>query len=97
MFHNKRKYQKKYQLQKGMKMINALVFIISIITCGILLRIFGYSQKNLIQIIINAVIGIIALYVTKYVGIPITINWISIMIVSFLGLPGVIIILIFSN
>lgn len=78
-------------------MINALVFVISIITCGILLRIFGYSQKNLIQIIINALIGITALYVIKYVGITITINWISIMVVSFLGLPGVIIILIFSN
>ena len=78
-------------------MINILIFVISIIIYGILLRIFGYSQKNLIQIIINAVIGIIALYVVNYVGIPITINWISIVIVSFLGLPGVIIILIFSN
>lgn len=78
-------------------MINILIFLIAIVIYGILLRIFGYSQKNLIQIIINAVIGIIALYVLKYVGIPITINWISIMLVSFFGLPGVIIILIFST
>lgn len=78
-------------------MINILIFVISIVIYGIVLRIFGYSLKNLIQIIINAVIGIIAMYVLKHVGIPITINWISIVIVSFFGLPGMIIILTFSN
>jgi len=78
-------------------MINIFAVIISLIIYGIILRLFGYSYKNFIQIIINAVIGLIALYVIDKVGMPIIINWISIMIVTFLGLPGVIIILIFSS
>jgi len=77
-------------------MINLFTFILSIIVCAILLRMFDYSYKNIIQIIINALIGIITLYILKHVGIPVTTNWLSIMIVSFFGLPGVIIILVFS-
>ena len=77
-------------------MINILIFIIALLFYGLLLRIFGYSYKTFIQVVINAIL-VIALYVLKLIEIPIQINWISIIITAFFGLPGVVIITIFSN
>lgn len=78
-------------------MINILVFIISLLVYGFLLRIFGYSFKTFIQVVINAILGLIALYILKLIEIPVQINWISIIITAFLGLPGVVVITIFKN
>lgn len=78
-------------------MINILIFIISLLVYEIVLKIFGYSYKTFIQVAINAILGLIALNVLKLIEIPVQINWISIMITAFFGLPGVVIITIFSN
>lgn len=78
-------------------MLKFLVFIISLFVYGILLRIYGYSYKAFIQIVINSTLGFIALYVMNWVGIPIKINYLSIIITAFFGLPGVVIITIFSK
>ena len=78
-------------------MINILIFIISLLVYGFLLRILGYSYKTFIQVVINATLGLIALYVLKLIEIPVQINWISIIITAFLGLPGVVVITIFKN
>lgn len=78
-------------------MNNVLVFIISLLVYGVLLRIFGYSYKTFIQVVINAILGLIALYILKFIEIPIQVNWISIIITAFFGLPGVVIITIFKN
>lgn len=78
-------------------MINILIFIIALLVYGILLKIFGYSYKTFIQVVISAILGLIALYIVKLIEIPVQINWISIIITAFLGLPGVVIIIIFSN
>lgn len=74
-----------------------LIFIITLFVYGILLRIFGYTYKVFIQVVINAILGLIALYVLKLIEISIKINWISIIITALFGLPGVVIITIFSN
>ena len=84
-------------LRKAIDMINILIFSITLLIYGIILRIFGYSYKTFILVVINAIMGLIALYVLKLIEIPIKINWISIIITTFLGLPGVVIITIFSN
>ncbi len=70
-------------------MINILVFIITLLVYGFLLRIFGYSYKTFIQVVINAILGLIELYVLKFINIQIPINCISIIITSFLNLPYV--------
>ena len=84
-------------LRKAIDMINIFTFIIALLIYGIILRIFGYSYKTFILVVINAILGLIALYILKLIEIPIKINWISIIITTFLGLPGVVIITIFSN
>ncbi len=78
-------------------MINILIFIIALFVYEILLRIFGYSYKTFIQVVINAILGLVALYILKIIEIPVQINWISVIITAFFGLPGVVVITIFSN
>lgn len=78
-------------------MFNILIFIISLLIYGIILRIFDYSYKTFIQVSLNGIIGLIALYVLQLIEIPVIINGISVIVTAFLGLPGVVIILIFSN
>ena len=84
-------------LQEGINMINILIFIIALFVYEILLRIFGYSYKTFIQVVINAILGLVALYILKIIEIPVQINWISVIITAFFGLPGVVVITIFSN
>jgi hypothetical protein len=83
-------------LQKGINMINILIFIIALFVYEILLRIFGYSYKTFIQVVINAILGLVALYILKIIEIPVQINWISVIITAFFGLPGVVVITIFQ-
>lgn len=78
-------------------MFNILIFILSLLIYWILLRIFGYSYKTFIQVMINGALGLITLYILKMIEIPVIINGFSVIITAFLGLPGVVIILIFSN
>lgn len=78
-------------------MFNILIFIISLLIYGIILRIFDYSYKTFIQVAINGILGLIALYILQLIEIPVVINGISVMITAFLGLPGVVIIIIFSS
>ncbi len=77
-------------------MINILIFIIALFVYEILLRIFGYSYKTFIQVVINAILGLVALYILKIIEIPVQINWISVIITAFFGLPGVVVITIFQ-
>lgn len=78
-------------------MFNILIFIITLLIYGIILRMFDYSYKTFIQVVINGILGLIALYVLQLIEIPIVINGISVITTAFLGLPGVVIIIIFSN
>lgn len=53
------------------------------------------------KIIYNGIVGVIMLYATNflggYIGITVTINAINALIAGFLGIPGVIFIVIFQN
>lgn len=53
------------------------------------------------KIIYNSIVGVILLYVTNllgaYIGIGVGINWITALIAGFLGVPGVIFLIIFQN
>ena len=52
-----------------------------------------------IQLLINGVIGVILLYITNLIGsnfgFTVPINWITALVSGFLGIPGVILLIIF--
>ena len=51
-------------------------------------------MKLIIKFLVNALIGGVVLYVLNLFGVGIVINWITALIVGFLGIPGVIIVAI---
>ena len=71
-----------------------LTYIFAIVILFAVLKIIGLSMKIIIKFIFNALIGGIVLSVINLFGANITITWLSAAIVGFLGVPGVIIVLI---
>ncbi len=51
-------------------------------------------MKIIVRFLINALVGGIVIYVLNLIGVGIALNWITALIVGFLGIPGVIIVAI---
>lgn len=68
--------------------------VIGILILYIILKILALPMKIIIKLVINAVVGVVVLYLLNLIGLGIVINWITALIVGFLGVPGVIIVAI---
>lgn len=71
-----------------------LTYILAILILFGILKLFGLSMKIIMKFIFNALIGGIVISVINLFGANITITWLTAAIVGFLGVPGVIIVLI---
>ena len=77
----------------------ALYFLIAIAGMVILVKLFSWPLKILGKLILNGIFGILLLlvanFVGKYIGITVAINAVTALIAGFLGIPGVIFLMIF--
>ena len=77
-----------------------LVFIGCIVAVFFIAKILSWPFKLIWKLIVNIVLGGILLYVVNIVGslvgISIAFNWITALIAGLLGVPGVILLIIFS-
>ncbi len=71
-----------------------LPFIIGVAVLFIVLKILSMPMKIIIKFLINAVVGGVVIYVLNLLGVGLVLNWITALIVGFLGIPGVIIVAI---
>lgn len=75
-----------------------LAFLIGLIVLFIILKLISFPIKVIIKLLINALIGGIILYLINMfgavIGLSITINWLSALIVGIAGVPGVIIVIL---
>lgn len=72
-----------------------LAFLGAMIILFIILKIISLPIKLIIKLLINALIGGVVLFLINLTGlIVIDITWISALIVGFLGIPGVIIVIL---
>ncbi|AKN33167.1 sigma-K factor processing regulatory protein BOFA [Clostridium carboxidivorans P7] len=75
-------------------------FLIAILGLYILVKIFSWPLKILFKLVINAVLGAVLLIIVNIVGsyfnFYIGINAITALIAGFLGIPGVIFLIIFK-
>lgn len=71
-----------------------LGYIIGILVLFIILKILALPMKIIVKFLINAVVGVVVLYVLNLLGVGLVINWITALIVGFLGISGVIIVAI---
>lgn len=78
----------------------ALYFIIAVLVLLIIGKILSWPFKMLFKLVINAIGGGILLFLVNYVGGPfginISINAVTALIAGFLGIPGVLFLLIFN-
>lgn len=75
-------------------LLNMVWFIFALGVVLIVLKIIGKSMKTLGSILVNAIIGGIVLFVLSMFWPAIQINIISSLIVGFLGVPGVILVVL---
>ena len=71
-----------------------LPFIIGVVILFAILKILSMPMKIIIKFLINALVGGIVIYVLDLFGVGLTLNWMTSLIVGFLGVPGVIIVAI---
>lgn len=75
-------------------------FLIAIIGLFLIVKIFAWPIRILVKLITNAVLGVILLLLTNFLGsylhFYIGINWVTALIAGFFGVPGVIFLIIFK-
>ena len=78
-----------------------LYFLIAIVGMVIIVKLFSWPLKILGKLVLNGALGVLLLllvnFVGEYVGITIAINAVTALIAGFLGVPGVIFLIIFSK
>ena len=76
-------------------MIEILTFIGAVMVLCIILKIISIPVKIIVKLLINALIGGVVLFLINLTGlITLNITWITALIVGFLGIPGVIIVIL---
>ena len=75
----------------------ALYFLIGIVGMLIVVKFFAWPLKILVKLILNCIFGVLLLLLANFVGITIPINAATALISGFLGVPGVIFIIIFQK
>lgn len=72
-----------------------VAFVVAIAIVLLILKLIGKSMKMIRTILINAIVGFIALFVLNLIpGIDLNYNWWSGLITGLLGIPGVVIVVI---
>ncbi|MCB2291859.1 pro-sigmaK processing inhibitor BofA family protein [Clostridium sp. CS001] len=78
----------------------ALYFLIAIVAMIVLVKLFSWPLKVLGKLILNGILGVLLLllvnFAGQYIGITIQINAVTALIAGFLGVPGVIFLIIFT-
>ena len=78
----------------------AIYFLIGIVGMVVVVKLFSWPLKILVKLILNGVFGVLLLlianFIGNYVGINIAINAVTALISGFLGVPGVIFLIIFK-
>lgn len=69
-----------------------LPFIIGVVILFVILKILSMPMKIIVKFLINAIVGMIVIYVLNLFGVGLVLNWITALIIGFLGIPGVIIV-----
>ena len=80
--------------KEGINMPVIIVYILAVVILFVVLKIIGLSMKIISRFIFNALVGGIVLSIINLFGANIAITWVRAALVGFLGVPGVIIVLI---
>lgn len=78
-----------------------ICLILGLLLLILFFKIIAKPIKWILKLLLNAFLGLIILVVVNYlgafVGLKITIGWLSAIVVGVLGLPGVVLLLLIEN
>lgn len=74
--------------------MDILAFIFSVVIAVVLLKFVFKVSIGVVGVLFNSLVGAAILYVLNLFGLNIQINWITSIIVGFLGIPGVVLLVI---
>jgi len=81
-------------------MENILYFLIGIVAMVVVVKLFSWPLKILAKLLLNCVFGVLLLllvnFLGQYINIGVPINAVTALIAGFLGVPGVIFLVIFQ-
>ena len=79
-----------------MDIMTVITFIGAVFILFIILKLLTLPMKLIIKLVINGIFGGLVLYGLSLVGITVTINWITALVVGILGIPGALIVVALS-
>lgn len=74
--------------------LDILAFILSVFVAVILLKFVFKVSIGIVGVLFNSLVGAAILFVLNLLGLNIQINWFTSIIVGFLGIPGVVILVL---
>ena len=81
-----------------MQINSFLIYFVYLVFIFIICKIFILPLKFILKMLINSILGVILLFLINtigtYIGFHIGINIVTILIVAFLGIPGIILLLL---
>lgn len=82
-----------------MELFSSIVILVAgVLLMILLIRILSVPLRWLFKVLINAAIGYVALMIFNFFGgfidLQLAINWVTILVTGFLGLPGVVLLLL---
>ena len=75
---------------------NLIAFVIGIVILGVIIKIITIPFKLFWKFIVNSIVGALMLWIVSLFGIPVKINIVSSLIAGVLGVPGVLIIILYT-
>ena len=73
-----------------------VAFIIGVVILGVLIKIMSIPFKLFWKFITNSIAGAIMLWIVSLFGVAVKINIVSALVAGVLGIPGVILIVLYS-
>lgn len=80
---------------------NIIYAIIGIFLLWLIIKLFSKPIKWIFKLLLNTLLGFVLLFVFNYlgqfVGLSITVGWLSALVTGVLGIPGIILLLLIEN
>ena len=75
---------------------NLIAFVVGVVILGIIIKIMTIPLRLFWKFVTNSIAGAIMLWIVSLFGVPVKINIISSLIAGVLGVPGVLIIVLYT-
>lgn len=80
---------------------NIIYAIIGIFLLWLIIKLFSKPIKWIFKLLLNTLLGFVLLFVFNYlgqfVGLSVTVGWLSALVTGVLGIPGIILLLLVEN